>query len=88
MTNDPMKKELMIRNVKIDSIDKRGWYIVSGGTNGGVDYLYSDGIIREGVLSKDPGAFGFWPTEEAARLFFQKWKGEADEEFWDGLGMT
>jgi len=89
MISDNTKKEFMIRNVKINSIDERGWYIVAGGIRGGIDYLYSDGIIRGGVQSKGAGgAIGFWLTEEAASSFFQKWKDDGDDEFWDGLGMT
>lgn len=89
MTNNNAQKEFMIRNVKISSIDERGWYIVAGGISGGVDYLYSDGIIREGVKSKDAGdAVAFWKTEVDAKVFFEKWKNDGDQEFWDGLGMT
>ena len=81
------RKEFMVKNVKIDTVDDRGWYIVAGGINGGVDYLYSDGIIREGVYSAHrEDASAFWPTEELARSFFEKWAGN-DAEFWAGLGM-
>jgi len=85
-----LRKDLMIKNAKINSIDDRGWYIVSGGISGGVDYLYNDGIIREGVCAssaRSSCSSGFWPTEEAAQSFFKNWKND-DNEFWDGLGMT
>lgn len=84
------KKEFMLANAKINSIDERGWYIVAGGINGGVDYLYSDGVIREGVKSskaESMGAFAFWPTKEIAESFYDQWKA-GDDDFWDGLGMT
>ncbi len=78
-------KEFLIRNVHIDSIDERGWYIVAGGINGGVHYLHPDGIIRIGINNDGVGAF--WPNEQSATVFFVAWK-VADDDFWDGLGMT
>lgn len=73
-------REFLIKNVHINSIDERGWYIVAGGINGGVHYLYPDGKIRIGVNNN--GVSAFWPTEEEATAFFNVWK-IPDKEFWE-----
>jgi len=83
--NQEILKEFLIKNVHINSIDDRGWYIVASGINGGVHYLYPDGNIRIGVNNN--GISAFWPSEEAANIFFNTWK-VTDNEFWDGLGNT
>ncbi len=67
---------------KVDTIDERGYYIYEGGINVGVNYLYQDGIIREGVgydtTCINPPAF--WPTEESANAFLTEWRADLISE--------
>ncbi len=66
-------RDCLKNTAKINSIDKRGYYIAEGGINAGIHYLYDDGIIRCGV--KDAGeATAFWSTETEAITFFEAWK--------------
>jgi len=63
-----------IENVKINTADDRGFYITDWNSNGngGVWYLYADGVLRIGTFSLESSAF--WITREDATEFFNKWK--------------
>ena len=61
-------ESLMKSNVKINSIDERGFYIVD--RDGGTNYLHNDGKIRPGAS----GGTGFWPDYTSAKEFWNRWK--------------
>lgn len=56
----------------------RGWYVFPR-SKGGTDYLYSDGVIRNGVNATCE-AFAFWESEQAAKDFLQTHKGGDQSE--------
>ncbi len=50
----------------VNKIDDRGWYVCM---LNGLDYLYTDGEIRDRAsLTAENGATAFWETKEAAEL--------------------
>lgn len=68
-------RDSLVYAAKINSVDERGHYIVTTGMVASMFYLYNDGIIRSGVNSGD-GATSFWPTQEEAFDYYEKWKAE------------
>ena len=69
--NESTLKDRFVECVIINSVDNRGFYIVGGGINGGIHYLYTDGHIRVGV---NGNGHAFWKTEKEAFEFWSHWK--------------
>lgn len=53
--------------------DERGWYVCD---LDGIHHLYDDGIIRSGAMCGKGTMTAFWPTEEEANTFYEKWVNE------------
>jgi len=57
-----------------ETSDGRGWYIVADGINGGIHYLYRDGIVRYSVQNTDvENSLAFWTTEQEASDYIAEW---------------
>ena len=69
------KKGTVKRDVEVrffgQTRTSRGFYIVM--PEEGVWYLHHDGLVKEGV-NADSEEPAFWPTEDAAKRFFNAWR--------------